>query len=498
MKFNYIKIFFAAVLFSFISCHDFDDPVEDFVPKPGQADFSRYVAIGNSLTAGYTNSALYRSGQENSYPKMLADRMVGAGGGEFKVPYMQDDIGGFSDWPKYEYGKLELKIVSGSLTPVPNQAKTPYDNISANGPYNNYGIPGAKVAHLRAAGYGMVNPYFGRIASSPIATVLEDAMAQDPTFFSLWIGNNDILGYATSGGDGSDVITPVGNFQTEYTALVQGLTANGAKGVVANIPSIIDIPYFTTVPYNPLTPDALGGTSVINALNNQIYAGLNQVLNVFAPERKIVFYTDKASPVVIIDESLPDLSAQIEAALTPGAGAVLAKVYGETFGQARQATAEDLLVFTSQTVLGKINTNRVQELVLEGVDPTLAGQLSMTGITYPLEDKWVLTKTEYEEVKTATEAYNVIIADLASQYDLALVDTFTAMKKLSSQSGIVYFGNTYTTQFVQGGAFSLDGVHLTGKGYAIVANMFVEAINAKYGSTLRDANPNNFPGVHIP
>jgi hypothetical protein len=29
-------------------------------------------------------------------------------------------------------------------------------------------------------------------------------MSQKPTFFSLWIGNNDVLGYATTGGDGTD------------------------------------------------------------------------------------------------------------------------------------------------------------------------------------------------------------------------------------------------------------------------------------------------------
>jgi hypothetical protein len=34
-------------------------------------------------------------------------------------------------------------------------------------------------------------------------------MSQKPTFFSLWIGNNDVLGFATTGGDGTDPITPL-------------------------------------------------------------------------------------------------------------------------------------------------------------------------------------------------------------------------------------------------------------------------------------------------
>ena len=56
----------------------------------------------------------------------------------------------------------------------------------------------------------------------------------------------------------------------------------------------------------------------------------------------------------------------------------------------------------------------------------------------------------------------------------------------------------YSTAFVTGGSFSLDGVHLTGKGYAVIANEFIKAINAKYKSNLRQVNPNNYSGVKFP
>jgi hypothetical protein len=96
---------------------------------------------------------------------------------------------------------------------------TPGTEVSdvQSGPFNNLGIPGAKSYHLMAPGYGNVagvaqglaNPYFARFASSAGTTVLEDALAQDPTFFSLWIGNNDVLLYATAGGAG---VNQEGNF----------------------------------------------------------------------------------------------------------------------------------------------------------------------------------------------------------------------------------------------------------------------------------------------
>ena len=72
------------------------------------------------------------------------------------------------------------------------------------------------------------------------------------------------------------------------------------------------------------------------------------------------------------------------------------------------------------------------------------------------------------------------------------------MKELSQNSGIQFDGVKYTAKFVTGGAFSLDGVHLTGRGYAIIANEFIKAINGKYGSTLPNVNPNSYSGVKFP
>ena len=138
---------------------------------------------------------------------MLAGLMKAAGGGEFKIPYMPNDTGGFTDTdiPGYP-GKLVLQIVNGSLSPVPTAAGGALDNIAAAGPYQNMGVPGAKSYHLAAEGYGnaayvslgKANPYFSRFASSGTTSVVKDAVAQNPTFFSLWIGNNDVLSYATS------------------------------------------------------------------------------------------------------------------------------------------------------------------------------------------------------------------------------------------------------------------------------------------------------------
>ena len=513
------KILLAALAVTLFSCDDdFDNPVEDFVVSSGDADFSRYVALGNSLTAGYTDNALFISGQQNSYPAILAGLMKPAGGGEFKIPLMQDETGGFTNLPGFG-GKLVLQVVNGSLTPVGTQGTTALDNISSGGPYQNLGIPGAKSYHLVAQGYGnaaglavgQANPYFVRFASSANTSVVADAVAQNPTFFSLWIGNNDVLGYAIAGGTGVDQtnntnaatygsadISDPNVVKAAINGTLQALTANGAKGVIANIPSVTAVPYFTTVPYAPLSPANPSFGPMIPTLNGT-FAGLNQVFDALgASNRKITFSTTAASPVVIKDKDLPDLSAQLTQYLTPSLGAAKAALFGMIYGQARQATEKDLMVLPSSSYIGQVDTARVQQLMGLGLSQAEAGQLAIAGITYPLEDKWVLSEKEVAKAEAAVTKYNTAIFELSRAYNLALVDTYTQMKKLSTEQGIRYYGNTYTTTFVSGGAFSLDGIHLTGTGYAIVANMFADAINAKYGSNLRNVFPGKYPGIKIP
>ncbi|MDO4224333.1 MAG: G-D-S-L family lipolytic protein, partial [Bergeyella zoohelcum] len=285
------KIFFSAIaistLFFSYSCNtDFDTDVTEIATTNGEADFSKYVALGNSLTAGYRDNALYISGQNESYPNMIAQQMKAVGGGEFKQPLMADDLGGIPSIGRAN--KLVLSLVNGELSPVTasGTGTTTLTNIYASGPYQNMGVPGAKVSHLLAPGYGSAanlsagraNPYFVRFASSATTSVIADFISQKPTFFSLWIGNNDALLYALAGGDSSvETLTSAADFKTYYTLLATQIATTGAKGIVANIPDVTAIPSLTTVPYNPLSVSVLGSDN-IDKLNQRIYGPLKQVL----------------------------------------------------------------------------------------------------------------------------------------------------------------------------------------------------------------------------
>ncbi|HET8737782.1 MAG TPA: SGNH/GDSL hydrolase family protein [Pricia sp.] len=512
-----------------ISCSNDDNGAVDpgpTEPTPenytaGSADFSKYVAVGNSLTAGYSDNALFIDGQTASLPNMLATSFAEVGGGEFTIPFMADNLGGLTLGGQPITGnRLILSFASGSPAPVPveGQGSTEVSNVLA-GPFNNMGIPGAKSFHLVAPGYGNVagvaigqaNPYYTRIASEPNATVIGDAVAQNPSFFSLWIGNNDILSFAVSGGAGVDQtgnldpstyggndITDPNVFANVYNGLLQALTANGADGAIANIPNVIDIPYFTTVPFAPLDPTNPDFGPQIPLLN-QNFGQLNLVFAALGvPERSIVFAEDAASALVIKDESLPDLSQQITALLVQfGIDAGTAAVTGFLYGQVRQADGNDLVVLPARNEIATLNETAFAELQDLGVPMEQAGQLAINGITYPLEDQWILTPEEQQSVTTALSAYNQTINALAAQYDVALVDANAFLSAFAENGVPLADGSTVTADYGTGGGFSLDGVHPSPRGYALLANLFLEAIEAKYGADLPDVEPLEYTGLYI-
>lgn len=510
MKKIIISTIAVSALFFTTSCeNDFDTDVKDIQVTKGDADFSNYISLGNSLTSGFRDNALYIDGQNESYPSIIAGQMKLAGGGNFVQPLMADNNGGLllGNTP-IQGTKLYIQSFTNGSPDIANVAAAPTTNIAnkITGPLNNFGVPGAKSFHLIAPGYGNIagvvpgtaNPYYVRFSSSTTSTVVGDAVAKHPTFFSLWIGNNDVLSYATSGGlgvnqagntnpatYGSNDISDPNVVAGSIKAILDAMKAGGAtKGVIANIPYVTSIPYFTTVPYNPLTPSALGAN--LATLNASLYGPLKQALTAFGAGNRInLLSTTSSNPVLIKDTSLQDLSAQLTAALTPALGLPTATAFGQIFGQARQTTVDDYILLTTRAVIGTTVTGA-------------PAPVNVYGISYPLQNQHVLTKIEAAGVKTAVDAYNTSIKTLADSYGLAFVDANGKMLELNGQSGISFDGVKYTAKFVTGGAFSLDGVHLTGRGYAIVANEFIKSINAKYKSTLPQVNPNSYSSIKFP
>jgi hypothetical protein len=478
-------LFFAVALVAATSCtYTFPEP-EQLVP--GSADFTKVVSVGNSLTAGYMNGALYDDGQAASFTNIVAQQMKLNGGGEFNQPDIDAPDGFFGVAPDGVtiLGRLQLvNPLNPAPAPiVPGQVITTF--AGDRNSLNNFGVPGMRIVDAGFSGYGGLNPYFGRFASAPDASVLGDAMAADGSFIMFWLGNNDVLGYALKGATGGDMgngtnpgdMTDPAVFDVAYRSVVSALISNGGKqGIIANIPNVQDIAHFTTVPWNAIPMDqaqadaANGGYVAFNGGVNAYNAGMlpgQDPNNPPAIKRDVIAFAAGQNGIVIVDVTIPDLSA-----------------YG--IPPIRQATSSDLITLTAGAVLGTL---------ADPLDPT-----SVIGVAVPLDEVYTLILANQEAIANRIADFNATIKDVAdgSGGDIALLDMNAIFASLV-QNGVAINGSgmdaSITPPF---GAFSLDGVHPNERGAAYIASLFIDKINEVFGSNIPNVNPNDYSGNALP
>ncbi|GAB3644083.1 SGNH/GDSL hydrolase family protein [Spirosoma arcticum] len=405
----------------------------------GDADFAKYVAVGNSLTAGFADAGLYRDGQLNSYPNILAGQFRTVGGGDFVQPLFTEAQAAGSGYAKL----IRVPNPANPISLITSIAQVPAgagrggttDNgtplltkfTTAN---QNLGVPGIRVADLLTVGYGSTqgNPYFERLLANPGMTYFQYASdnLNGATFFSCWLGNNDVLQYATTGGAISP--TPTAIFTTNFTAIMNKLAEGGRKGVVVGIPNITASPYFTTVTV-PLA------VAQINLLVNPVPV---------------------ATALVI-----------------------------QTTTGVRPTQPGDLLMLPNALEYAKIGT------------VTAGNQRGLYGLSTvnPLPTQYVLDAGEVATLNAKIAEFNGVMKAQAEARGAAYVDPNGILGQITSAAGLVQNGITYTGSYIQGGVYSLDGLHLTPAGYALMANEIIKSINAKYNSTVPPVNPGNYRRV---
>ncbi len=420
-------------------------PDLDEATAEGSADFSRYISVGNSLTAGYADGGLYLEGQQAAYPNLIATQLKQLGNNEFRTPF-------FSEAQKNGSGYRVLKgfNLDGTPTIGLETSSLAYDGRSADlppptgkvtylakyeGEIDNYGVPGIRISDVLTPGYGLANPFYERMLSGtdPQTKPYLRFVAEKPfTFFSCWLGNNDVLGYATSGG--LIPLTPVANFTALYDSVMVSLTKSGAKGVIATIPDVTIIPFLTTI---------------------------------------------SPSQLISAAQSVP----------SPVPGTTVIAGYKTRSGIIKELTITDLVCLTVDS-LGVANASGARKgFVLKAPNGTIVGG-------YPLNNEDVLDQEETQLAQDAVTAYNQSIQAAASKYSLALVDANAFLKTI--KAGSTVDGIAINASFISGGFFSLDGVHLTPRGNAIAANEFIKAINRKYNSKISSVAVANYSGVKFP
>jgi hypothetical protein len=449
---------------------------EEILPEEvdsGTADFSVYVTLGNSLTAGYQSGALYESTQQYGYARLLSQSM---GVTSFEMPWMMDP-GIYSTEVEGLPGVGHLQLVfdeegnaSIAPTPWPEGVSDPAQfllNAGLLAPYHNLGIPGSTAYDLYFATIstdcftgsflGEPNSYFDSVLRNGTGlwtalgqdedylSVVEQTILASPTFLSLWIGNNELLMPATNGsGDAFYPATGDGlSMEAIYWSILNDLKTAlpDLDMIVANLPYVTSIPFFTAIPWLIVDPDM-----------NPVYD------------------PDTGFPIGLLAEDAADTAYQ----LVPSD---LVCLSASSYISEGMGIPDAILIALLMESMGMDEATATAVLNDPENSPfPLHGQLLPGNLT--------LVESEKVAILAATDAYNAVIASLAGAFGIPLVD-MNALFSEVSVDGLDYNGKHYTTDFVTGGLFSLDGVHPSNIGQAVIAGYFIDKINETYGSNLQ-------------
>ena len=287
-----------------------------------------------------------------------------------------------------------------------------------------------------------------------------------------------------------------------------------AKGIVGTVPDILALPYFNFIASDAIPLDAATAT----ALNTQLGGGFNQLISAAAAnglgvsaaeatQRQLV-WKEGQNNLLMNDSSLTDLFpvwSNLVAAGVLSADDLNGNTIPDAieplmpYRYARMATANDKAVLAAQGVLGLPNT-------APGVNPP-----PVWGVSWPLSDEHVLTATELVEFETARATLNAgikakvkelnenVVINSAGLNRLALVDLDGTYAAWATNSPLSENGVVVTYDFMPPtGMWSFDAVHPNARGYALLANKWIDAINAHFGSTIPKAQVGWYPGPALP
>jgi hypothetical protein len=170
------------------ACGDDDVDIVDPSFQGGEL-FRSYVAVGNSITAGFQSSGINDSTQRESYAYLFAQQLYGS------------DVA-----RRWSYPSL---VAPGCPAPVANiQTGVRVGGSAAAGcNLRNSAAVGYQLNNVAVPNAFVVDPTSQTTANSNTLTTVilggstqvSRALQARPTFVSVWIGNNDALAAASTG-----------------------------------------------------------------------------------------------------------------------------------------------------------------------------------------------------------------------------------------------------------------------------------------------------------
>jgi len=390
---GFVMILLAALLISNVSAKGSKD-----VKDP--PDFSRFVVVGDSLSAGLQNLSMNEDFQPHGYAALIAKQM----GIDLHLPLiaspgMPPALTLVSPGPPPVLGQ-EPGSPGGRVNPFTQTFNISVPNQKINEVLNNRPdcVPDPSVGGIRLVdvyvelvlGLPACIPDETGLPRGPFLSEIEMAEALHPTFAILWVGNNDTL-WASVLGVTSEITDPA-IFRADYEEIVRRMVATGAKLVIGNLPDVTASAF--------LTP-AEGVASILNTDLSII----GPVLGIGPGDYVTLFAFDAIQGILsgVIPGPLPD-NLVVTAA---EAGAIQAA--NEQFNQIVSEVAARYHIPVTD-IRGLLNNIHEKGIVIEGQRLTtrfLGGIFSLDGF-HPTNTGYAITANEF--IKTINKFYGTDIA----------------------------------------------------------------------------------------
>ena len=514
----------VALSLVFFAC---EQEVTELKPNPyspssptgqsGSADFSKFVSIGGAYVAGFGDGGLLHSGlQPYSVGRMVAVQLAKAGGSStFVQPDINSANGYFGPGPdgvpgtSDDQGRWYLTI--SASTGAIGVGRAEGDFASVTTPYagdmtkiQNFAVGKQTMGQFLIPNDGTVaplNPYFARFdASGGTKSALEQMIGTGSSFFLAQLGTYDFLAHYARGGDPNVFPEPTASaYGPQFEqALVSMLTNNPAwKGVVGTVPDLLASPFFQMVgdPSALVPLDATDDAATIGLLG-QLSGGVNVLLDqavasqfITADEAagRTLGWSAGVNPLLVEDESLTDLGPFFDAVQAQGGMDAAQRAQLVPYEQARMARSGEIIHLLGGTMIGTTPT----------ADPTL-----VLGITLPMPDVAFLTGAELVHLETQRAIFNGAIKQAVATHGngrVAVADFDGFFQALAGASPFTMNNSIITYDFAPPtGMWSADGLLPNGRGYTLMANKFIAAINETFGATVPEGNPADAPGPGFP
>jgi len=213
------------------------------VPRPANPIFLSYVALGNSITAGFQSDGINDSTQKQSYALLLAKAM----GTRYAYPGLT--MPGCR--PPIANFVTQARVTTATSGPTTANSCFFRTAISITDALNNVAVPG-----IQSADPSQQTP--PAQAGNPLEQIIlggksmvQRALDVHPTFATVWVGNNDVLAPAIAGlapPPFAPQATPVTTFVQNYAKMINELVAGapGLRGVLIGVVQVANAPVMIT------------------------------------------------------------------------------------------------------------------------------------------------------------------------------------------------------------------------------------------------------------